>query len=161
MFFQNFWHIVKTKIIKAIISFFHSGIMLRVVNHTIITLIPKIESPIQVKQFRPKSLCNVFYKIISKILANRLKNVLDNCIHKNQAAFAPGRQILDNVILSHKYMHYLKNKRQGSRGFMVLKLDMSKAYDRVEWSFLEAIMAKMGFCDKWINWITACISTTS
>ena len=94
----------------------------------------------------------MIYKVISKILANRLKNVLDLCISKNQAAFVPGRQILDNVILSHEFLHHLKNKRQGNAGFLALKLDMSKAYDRVEWRFLEAIMKKMGFGNKWITW---------
>ena len=73
IFFQKFWHILKSDIIKAIRSFLHSGHMLKTVNHTIISLIPKVENPIQVKQFRPISLGNVIYKIISKILTNRLK----------------------------------------------------------------------------------------
>nr|XP_027081023.1 uncharacterized protein LOC113703745 [Coffea arabica] len=160
-FFQKFWNILKTDVIQAITSFFHSGHMLKAVNHTIISLIPKVENPTDIKQFRPISLCNVIYKIISKILANRLKKVLDNCISKNQAAFVPGRQILDNVIVSHEYMHYLKNKRQGSQGFMALKLDMSKAYDRVKWGYLKEMMIKLGFCEKWIRWIMECITTAT
>ena len=68
---------------------------------------------------------------------------------------------LDNVIISHEYMHYLKNKREGSHGFMALKLDMSKTYDRVEWEYLKAIMVKMDFCGTWITWIMECISTAS
>lgn len=161
LFFKKFWKIVKPEIIRATQSFFHSGIMLKAINHTLISLIPKIDNPTEVKHFRPISLCNVIYKIISKILANRLKTVLDECISKNQAAFVPGRQILDNVILSHEILHFLKNKRQGSQGFMALTLDMSKAYDRVEWRFLEEIMKKMGFCRKWVNWIMTCVSTVS
>ena len=113
IFFQKFWHILKKDIIKATKSFFHSGHMLKAMNHTNLSLIPKVENPTEVKQFRPISLCNVLYKIISKILSNRLKKVLENCISKNQAAFVPGRQILDNVIISHEYLHYLKNKREG------------------------------------------------
>nr|XP_027067776.1 uncharacterized protein LOC113693433 [Coffea arabica] len=99
--------------------------------------------------------------MISKILANRLKNVLNLCISKNQAAFVPGRQILDNVIFSHEFLHHLKNKRQGNAGLVALKLDMSKAYDRMEWRFLEAIMEKMDFCNKWIKWIMSCITTVT
>lgn len=135
--------------------------MLKAINHTLVSLIPKIDNPTEVKHFRPISLGNVIYKIISKILVNRLKAVLDICISKNQAAFVPGRQILDNVVLLHEILHFLKNKRQGSQGFMALKLDMSKAYDRVEWRFLEEIMKKMGFCRKWVNWVMTCVSTVS
>ncbi|XP_071940158.1 uncharacterized protein [Coffea arabica] len=91
----------------------------------------------------------------------KLKHNLDCCISKNQAAFSPGRQILDNVIVSHEYLHYLKNKRQGSVRCMALKLDMAKAYDKVEWKFLGAIMQKMGFSERWINWIWKCLSTVS
>ncbi|XP_071932952.1 uncharacterized protein [Coffea arabica] len=111
--------------------------------------------------FRPISLCNVFYKIISKILANRLKKVLKHCISPSQSAFVPGRQILDNVIIAHEILHFLKSKRAGKVGFMTLKLDMSKAYDRVEWKFLGRIMMQMGFCPTFVHWIMTCISTVS
>ena len=104
LFFQKFWYLIKEDTFKAIQSFFHSGHMLKAVNHTIISLIPKVENPTEIKQFRPISLCNVLYKIISKILSNRLKKVLDNCISKNQATFVSGRQILDNTITSHEYL---------------------------------------------------------
>nr|XP_027124351.1 uncharacterized protein LOC113741063 [Coffea arabica] len=118
-------------------------------------------NPTNVKNFRPISLCSVIYKTISKILANRLKLVLDKCISNTQSAFIPDRQILDNVILAHEYMHYLKNKRQGKEGYMAIKLDMAKAYDRVEWHFLQAMMQKMGFCAQWITWITSCLKTVT
>nr|XP_027101745.1 uncharacterized protein LOC113722690 [Coffea arabica] len=133
------------------------GHLLKSVNHTVITLIPKVLNPTSLKHFRPISLCTTMYKVIAKILANRLKCVLHCCICKNQSAFIPGRQILDNIMVSHEYLHYLNNKRHGKDGFMAVKLDMSKAYDRVEWSFLEAIMQKMGFHHKWRTWIMECI----
>ena len=135
--------------------------MPRALNHTLISLIPKIKDPVNLKHYRPISLCNVLYKVISKILANRLKAVLNFCISKTQYAFIPGRQILDNVILAHEYMHFLKNKRQGKEGYMAVKLDMSKAYDRVECHFLRVMMQKMGFCSRWINWIMKCVETVS
>ncbi|XP_027171528.1 uncharacterized protein LOC113771107 [Coffea eugenioides] len=132
LFFQRFWSTIKGDIIPAVKAFFSSGFMLKSVNHTVISLILKILHPTSLKNFRPISLCGVLYKIISKILANRLKSVLDKCISKTQSAFIPDRQILGNVVLAHEYMHYLKNKRQGKEGYMAIKLDVAKAYDRVE-----------------------------
>ena len=101
LFFQKFWSIVKSDVVQAIQRFFHLGFMLKSVNHTVVSLIPKIDVPFNLKHYRPISLHNVLYKIIFKVLANRLKQTLDCCISKNQAAFVLGRQILDNVIVSH------------------------------------------------------------
>ena len=145
--------------INAISSFFHSGQLLKAINETIITLIPKVDSPVLVSQFRPISLCNVVYRIISKILVLRLKPVLNCCISQNQSAFVPGRQIIDNVVIAHEFIHCLNNRMFGTNAFMALKLDMSKAYDRVEWLFVLKIMEKMGFCQKWRDWIFKCMSS--
>lgn len=72
-----------------------------------------------------------------------------------QSAFVPGRQILDYIVIAHEFMHSLKNKKKGKMGSLTINLDMFKAYDRVEWSFLKAIMKKMRFLDKWLNWTMA------
>ena len=130
-------------------------------NKTNIALIPKIKDPTKMSDFQPISLCNVSYKIISKMLANRLKPILSTIISENQSAFVPGRLITDNVLIAFEIMHYLKKRKGGKDSYMVVKLDMSKAYDRVEWGFLEKIMKKMGFDDKWISLIMKCISTIS
>ena len=102
LFFQKFWKIIKGDLVNAIKSFFYSGLMLRAINHTIISLIPKVPCPINIKQYRPISLCNVVYKAIAKIIVNRLKPVLKHCISINQSAFIPGRHIIDNIIISHE-----------------------------------------------------------
>ena len=112
-------------------------------------------------EFRPISLCNVSYKIISKVLANRLKPILNAIILENQSAFVPSRLITDNVLVAFEIMHYLKNKREGKDKYMAIKLDLSKAYDKVEWGFLCNIMTTMGFNDKWISLMMNCISTVS
>ena len=108
----------------------------------------------------PISLCNIVYKIISKILANGLKFLLLKIISPIQSAFVPKRNIQDNTILAHELLHSFKTKR-GKGGFTFLKMDLEKAFDRMKWSFLLAIMEKLGFSSIWISWIKIYISTPS
>ena len=112
-FYQKFWSTVRIDIINMIKAFFHSGFMLKSLNHTFITLIPKVPNLEKVTQFRPIALCNVTYKIISKILVNRFKPFMDSLITPVQNAFIQGRQITDNIILAYEFFEYLKKKRKG------------------------------------------------
>lgn len=110
--------------------------------------------------FRPISLCNVIYKIVSKVLANQWKVALPAVVLLNQSAFISGRLFSDNVLTAFELFHYMKNKRQG-KGHFALKLDMSKAYDRVEWEFLRGVMYHMVFHHDFIYLIVHCITTVS
>ncbi|KAL5562410.1 hypothetical protein UlMin_032157 [Ulmus minor] len=121
----------------------------------------KYWQPKTMKDFRPISLCSVLYKIISKCLANRLKVFLDDLISENQSAFVGGRLIHDNIIAGYEGIHLMKKGRLGNGKKMALKLDMSKAFDRVEWKFIEAVMIKLGFAEPWILKIMNCISSVS
>jgi len=107
------------------------------INRTNITLVPKINNPSKMTNFRPISLSNVVYKLVAKVLANRLKIVLPHIISKNQSVFLSERLITDNVLVAFELMHYLEHKKEGEENFMVVKLDMSKAYDHVEWVLLK------------------------
>lgn len=130
-------------------------------NHTNICLIPKVYPPTGMSEFRPIAMCNVFYKIICKILINRLKTHHSSIISENQQAFIPGRVISDNIIVAHEIFHSLKVRKRQENSYMAVKTDITKAYDRLEWSFLEITMRKMGFDTKLIRWIMTCVMTVT
>ena len=111
------------------------------------------------KELRPICLCNVLYNIVSKVLANRLKLILSEIIAPNQSAFVSGHLITDNILLAYEVTHFMKNKRTGAQGFPALKLDMSKAYDLVEWHYLERMLIRLGFSSRWTELIMECCST--
>lgn len=145
LFFQKYWDIVGRDISEAVISFFRTGSLTKELNHTNITLIPKVRNPESMSHLRPISLCRFVYKIISKILANRLQPFIHGLISKQQSAFMPGRQIQNNFIVAHEVFHHLKHKKVGNRASVAIKLDLNKAYDRICWDFLFKVLEKLGF----------------
>ena len=161
IFYKRFWSLVGDKLKEEVLSVLNGGRMPRGWNDTVIVLIPKVNKPEKLKDLRPISLCNVAYKLISKAIANRMKTILPEIISQFQSAFVPGRLITDNVLVAYELTHYLKQRRRGKEGVAAIKLDMSKAYDRVEWIFLKKIMEKLGFSEKWINLIMMCVTTVS
>ena len=128
-------------------------------NTTTIVLIPKVDNPEKVSQFRPISLCNVVYKVISKVLVARFKVFLPEIISETQSAFVPGRIITDNVIVAYECLHTMKKKKTRKVGNCAIKLDMHKDYDRVEWVFLNAILRKLGFDGRWVDLIMTCVTS--
>ena len=126
--------------VHAVLSVLRSGHMLRKLNFTHIALIPKLKNPTKMSDYRPINLCNVLYKIISKCVANRLKTILTLVVSDAQSAFVPGRLITDNIIVAYEVLNHLKARRSERKCSMAIKLDISKAYGRVEWDFLERIM---------------------
>jgi hypothetical protein len=123
---------VQGEVCHAMLEFLNLGVFDRDINATNIALIPKISNPTRVTNFRPISLCNVIYKLIAKVLANRMKKVLPTIISPTQSVFILGRLIMDNISVAFEALHTMDGRIKGREGHMVLKLDMSKAYDRVE-----------------------------
>jgi hypothetical protein len=130
-FFIDNWATVGEDVCNNVLNVLNSGVMNVGLNFTHIALVPKIKAPVKVTDFRPISLCNVVYKLISKVLANRLKVWLPKIISPFQSAFIQGRLITDNIIAAYETLHTMHSKMYGKKGYMAVKLDMSKAYDRV------------------------------
>ena len=150
---------VDSDVCHGVRSMLVAGHILRKINYTHVTLIPKVKDATLMTQLRPISLCNVLYKIVAKVLTNRLKTILPRVISPTQSDFVPGRLIFYNYLVAAEVTHYMHKRSSGSNGLMALKLDISKAYDRVEWKFLEAMMNHMGFYDRWIRTVMLCITT--
>ena len=161
IFFEKYWDVVGQSVLSYVNKILNIGVMPKGLNETYICLIPKVDCLQKVTEFKPISLCNVVYKIVFKVLANRLKKILPAVIDESQSAFVPGRQITNNVLVAIKTMHCIDQRRKGNKRLMTMKLGMSKAYDRVEWALMKAIMMRLGFHERWIMLIMMCVSTVS
>ncbi|XP_013594838.1 PREDICTED: uncharacterized protein LOC106303003 [Brassica oleracea var. oleracea] len=160
-FYKRFWSIVGATTVQEVQSFFQTTILPAGWNHTYICLLPKVNNPSRLTKMRPISLCSVHYKIISKILCNRLKIILPDIVSDIQGAFVSGRLITDNILVAHEMVRALRTKDGVDSDFMAIKTDMSKAYDHVEWCFVECLLERMGFDRKWVTWISACIGSVT
>ena len=151
------WDVIKDEIYDFVLEFFVFGCTVRHLNVTWVTLIPKVENPTSIEDFRPISMVGTLYKIISKI-SSRLKEVIAPLIDESQSAFVMNRQILDGVLIANESLRWLKKKKIPGT---LIKLDFQKAYDSVNWSFLELVMEKLDFGRTWIRWIMNCVSSAS
>jgi hypothetical protein len=145
------------EICQAVRSFLEGGTIPDGLCDSIIVLIPKVTNPNHLKNFRSISLCNVLYKIASKVLANRLEIILPSIVSEHQSAFVPGRLITDNALITYECLHTVK-QQQSKQPFFALKVDMMKAYDRVEWNYLEGCLLKLGFSPSWTSTVMRCVT---
>jgi hypothetical protein len=158
-FYHKSWPIIGEEVMDSILEFFHLGKVLREVNATIITIVPKKKNLTYMGDYRPISCCNLIYKVITKILANRFLPGLDDIISCNQGAFVLGRSITEDILLAQELVHdYLKNK--GSPR-CTLKIDLMKAYDSVSWEFILHCLSCYGAPPKYVAWVKECITSSS
>ncbi|PKU62681.1 integrator complex subunit 11 [Dendrobium catenatum] len=125
-------------------------------KETVVILLPKVKQPDSPSKFRPISLCQTVYKIIAKVLVNRLKGLLPKILAEEQAAFVPGRAISDHCLLAQEMTNKFRVSTS-TKGFVALKIDMEQAYDKMSWRTLELVLNRMGFPEKFPNWIMSCI----
>lgn len=130
-FYKEYWRIVRDAVIAEVQAAFQHGRIKPAFNHTFLALIPKVKGAARVDQYRPIALCNVTLKLITKLLAGRLRNYLEQIVHPSQTAFIPNRAITDNIIINHEVMRFL-NKKKGATGFMAIKIDLAKPM--IEWN---------------------------
>jgi hypothetical protein len=130
---------------------FHAGdLPIFCLNFGVITLLPKEQEAKKIQQYRPICMLNVSFKIFTKVLANRISSLACRIIRPSQTAFLPGRYILEGVVILHETLHELQRKKQKG---LILKLDFEKAYDKVNWTFLQQVLRMKGFSGKWCKWI--------
>jgi hypothetical protein len=151
---------VGDSMVKEVSHIFSSGKMPRYLNKTLISLIPKCIGPETLNQYRPISLCNTVYKVVTRIIVNRIRPLLSHLISPYQAAFVPGKKGVDNVIIAQELIHSL-HKKKGKLGQFVLKIDLEKAYDRLEWSFIREVLLFFKFPTSLVSLILECVSSTS
>ncbi|CAL5323657.1 unnamed protein product [Camellia sinensis] len=157
LFFQKFWKIVHQEVLLFLRDFHARSKLSYGINSSFITLILKTDNPIGLSDFRPISLVGSLYKILSKVLALRLKKVLPTIIGETQSASLGGRSVLDGVFIANEIVDGWKKSRKKG---VIIKLDFEKAYDSVNWKFLASMLHNFGFGSKWVSWMTECIGTT-
>jgi len=150
--------VIKNDLLKVFSEFYDNGIINACTNASFICLIPKKERSLKLKDFRPIILVTSLYKIMAKVLANRLKGVLSGTISSSQSAFIEGRQILDAVLVANEVVDDYKRRRLEG---VLFKVDFEKTYDYVDWNFLDFMLESKGFGSRWRKWIWGCLSSTN
>lgn len=131
---------------------------MKVLNTPFISLIPKQDNGMTPDRFKPIALCNVVYKIISKIIANRLKPLLPTLVSVEKMGYVEGRQILNNIIQAHEVVHSLMSNRQAG---MIMQLDLEKANDVLNWTYIRKVLLDFGFDHNWVRWVMALVTSSS
>jgi hypothetical protein len=150
MFYQKIWTTIKDDLMDLVRGFEKEEVNVARVNYAMIILLPKEEEAISLRKFRPISLINCSFKIISKTLNNRLESICNRLLASNQTSFVRGRFILESVVSTYEIIHEAaRNKEKG----IILKLDYEKVYDRVNWDFFEEMLVSRGFGRRWRDWI--------
>ncbi|WMV40485.1 hypothetical protein MTR67_033870 [Solanum verrucosum] len=155
-FFSQCWEVIKKEVVASVQNFHEEGVFEKSINATFVTLIPKKTGAVELNDFRPISLAGGVYKIIAKLLAERLKKVIHKLVNIQQMAFIKNRQIMDAVLIANESVD---SRERDKKPGILCKLDIQKTYDHLNWNFLMNLLQRMGFGTKWLKWIRQCISS--
>ncbi|RYR51488.1 hypothetical protein Ahy_A06g026507 isoform A [Arachis hypogaea] len=161
LFYHKYWDVISKEVCEAVRSFFKNGYIPECIGETIVVLIPKTKNPESLNQLRPISCCNFIYKILARVIVLRLKGIMEKIISPIQSAFVGGRLIQDNLVIVQEIYHSLNKKGRNGSQDMAVKLDMNKAYDRVEWDFLERVITAFGFHERWVRLVMECVKSAN
>lgn len=159
-FYQRCWTIVKPSLLFWIQSIFNGCSNIRQTNNTLISLIPKIPHPETLSHLQPIELCNVNYKILTKLIVQSIQPLMANLISEEQSSFISRRQIVDNIVIMQEAIHSMRTRTR-KVGMMAIKVDLEKAYDRLKWSFIQETLQLAGFASSIITIIMECISSVN
>lgn len=159
-FFQRFWLIVGDSVVEEVMRAFEKRRVPKYLNETHIVLIPKIQGPEVFGNYKPISLSNTVYKIITKVIVAKLRPHLERLVSPYQAAFVPGRRGVDNTIIIQELIHSI-GRTKGRKGYMTIKIDLKKAYDKLEWGFIRDMLVRFNFPSNLLDLIMSCISSVS
>nr|GEU51937.1 RNA-directed DNA polymerase, eukaryota, reverse transcriptase zinc-binding domain protein [Tanacetum cinerariifolium] len=157
-FYKSAWSVIGKDICQVVKDFFVNEKLLGEVNATLISLVPKVPNTDRVSKFKHIACSNVIYKCISKIITNRLKEVLGKLVHESHSAFIAGRQIINNILLAQELFKGYYRKQKIKK--VIFKIDLHKSYDAINWDFLRVVLDKFSFPEKMVKWILVCISAT-
>ncbi|KAI0502711.1 hypothetical protein KFK09_017668 [Dendrobium nobile] len=155
-FFKAFWMIIRVDVVRAVQQFFNTGLMNRDWKDTLVVLIPKSSNPNIPSAYHLISLCNSIYKIVAKILLNRMVEIMPRIISEEQAAFVKGRSISNHLLLAQEVFNKLRFSK-ACNGFLAIKVDMEQAYDSMYWSTLERMLIELGFPSRFVHLVMECI----
>jgi len=154
--FKKFWDILKEDFMHFLMEFHRNGKLSKGINSTFIALIPKVQSPQRINDFRPISLVGCMYKVLAKVLANRLQSVIGSVVSDVQSAFVKGKQILDGILIANEVVD---EARRSNKEFLMFKVDFDKAYGLVDLKYLDVVMVNMNSPTLWRKWINECVGT--
>ena len=157
-FFQCFWLIVGESVKEEVIRVFIERKVPIYLNKTLIVLIPKTQGPKTIGNYKPVSLCNSIYKIISKVIVAHLRLHLENLVSPYQVAFVPGKRGADNVIIVQELIHTI-GRTKGRKGYMAIEINLEKDFEKIEWRFIKEMLMKFNFPDNLIELIMSCVSS--
>ena len=149
-FYQKNWEIIKTDLMDMFVQLRAGNMPLFKINYGIITLLPKKEDASKIEQYRPICLLNVSFKIFTKVGTNRVTSIVSRVVCPTQTAFIPGQNILEGVVVLHETIHELHRKKLDG---VLFKINFEKAYDKVNWSFLQQTLRMKGFSTQWCEWV--------